>query len=115
MQVSMEKSRFCQVSLEYLGFKLNQTGYKPLPSQVDAILQIQLPKNIKQVPRFLGHNQLHPASYHRMSGNLRANHSAHSKERQVRLGGGIGSCDAETQSENCGSNHATIPKSESSF
>ena len=27
MQVSAEKSRFCQASLEYLGFKLNRTGY----------------------------------------------------------------------------------------
>ena len=42
MQVSVEKSRFCRASLEYLGFGINQTGYKPLLSQVDAILQIQL-------------------------------------------------------------------------
>jgi hypothetical protein len=40
--------------LEYLGFELNRTGYKPLPSQVDATLRIQSPKNVKQVSRFLG-------------------------------------------------------------
>jgi len=54
MQVSVEKSRFCQTSFEYLGFKLNRTGYKPLPSRVDAILRIQSPKNVQQVRGFLG-------------------------------------------------------------
>jgi len=54
MQVSVEKSRFCQTSLEYLGFELNRTGYKPLPSRVNAILRIQSPKNIRQVRGFLG-------------------------------------------------------------
>ena len=54
MQISVEKSCFCQASLEYLGFKLNWMGYKPLPSQVDGILRIQLPKNVKQVRGFLG-------------------------------------------------------------
>jgi hypothetical protein len=28
LQVSMEKSCFCQESVEYLGFQLNRTGYK---------------------------------------------------------------------------------------
>jgi len=37
-----------------LGFELNQTGYKPLPSRVDAILRIQSPKNVRQVRGFLG-------------------------------------------------------------
>ena len=54
MQVSAEKSRFCQTSLEYLGFELNRSGYKPLPTRVDVILRIQLPKNIWQVRGFLG-------------------------------------------------------------
>jgi hypothetical protein len=53
MQVS-DKSRFCQDSLEILGFQLDQTGYKPLPSQVDAILRIKHPSNLKQVCGFLG-------------------------------------------------------------
>jgi hypothetical protein len=53
MQVS-EKSRFCQTSVEFLGFKLNQAGYLPLPSRVDAIMRIQPPGNVKQVRGFLG-------------------------------------------------------------
>ncbi len=53
MQVS-EKSQFCQNSVEFLGFKLNQIGYLPLPSRVDAILRIQPPGNVKQVLGFLG-------------------------------------------------------------
>jgi hypothetical protein len=54
MQISVEKSCFCQASLEYLGFELNWTGYRPLPSRVDVILRIQLPKNVKQVCGFVG-------------------------------------------------------------
>ncbi len=54
MQVSAEKSRFCQESLEYIGFQLNRTGYKPLPSRVDEILRLEPPKNVKQVRAFLG-------------------------------------------------------------
>jgi hypothetical protein len=54
MQVSTKKSRFCQQSLEYLGFKLNHHGYKPLASRVSAILCINPPANIRQVRAFLG-------------------------------------------------------------
>ena len=53
MQVS-DKSRFCQSSLEFLGFQLDRTGYRPLPSRVEAILRIKPPSNIKQVRGFLG-------------------------------------------------------------
>jgi hypothetical protein len=53
MQVSANKSCFCQELLEYLGFQLNHTDYKPLTSTVDDILSINPPKNIKQVCGFL--------------------------------------------------------------
>ncbi len=53
LQVS-DKSRFCQASVEFLGFQLDRTGYRPLPSYVDAILRIKLPSNLKQVCGFLG-------------------------------------------------------------
>lgn len=45
MQVS-DKSCFCQSSLEFLGFQLDRTGYRPLPSRVEAILRIKPPSNI---------------------------------------------------------------------
>jgi hypothetical protein len=54
VQVSAEKSRFCQESIEYLGFQLNRTGYEPLLSQVSAILRINPPKNVRGVRGFLG-------------------------------------------------------------
>ena len=54
MQVSTEKSRFCQESVEYLGFQLHCTGYMPLPSRVSAILHINPPENLKQIRAFLG-------------------------------------------------------------
>ena len=52
MQVS-EKSCFCQSRMEFLGFQLDRTGYRPLPSQVEALLQIT-PSMLKQVHGFLG-------------------------------------------------------------
>ena len=54
MQVSTDKSHFCQKSMEYLGFLLNRTGYKPHPLQVNAIMRIKTPKSVKQVCAFLG-------------------------------------------------------------
>jgi hypothetical protein len=54
MQVSADKSRFCQTSVEFLGFQLDRTGYRPLPSRVDAILRVLPPSNLKQVRGFLG-------------------------------------------------------------
>jgi hypothetical protein len=54
MQVSADKSRFCQESVEYLGFQLHRTGYTPLPSRVSAILRINPPENLKQIRAFLG-------------------------------------------------------------
>ncbi len=40
--------------MEFLGFQLDRTGYRPLPSCVDAILCIKPPSNLKQVRGFLG-------------------------------------------------------------
>jgi hypothetical protein len=54
LQVSAEKSCFCQESVEYLGFQLNRSGYAPLPSCVDAILRLNPPKNVTGVRRLLG-------------------------------------------------------------
>jgi hypothetical protein len=54
MQVSAEKSRFCQESVEYLGFQLHRTGNTPLPSRVSAIVRINQPTNLRQIRAFLG-------------------------------------------------------------
>ena len=53
-QVSAEKSRFCQESVEYLGFQLKRTGYEPVPSRVSAILRINPPTDVSGVRRLLG-------------------------------------------------------------
>jgi hypothetical protein len=54
LQVSAKKSRFCQESIKYLRFKLNQTGYQPLLLRESAILCINPPENVKQIHAFLG-------------------------------------------------------------
>ena len=51
---SAEKIRFCQESVEYLGFLLNRMGYEPLSSRVNTILCINPPKDVQGVCMFLG-------------------------------------------------------------
>jgi hypothetical protein len=54
VQVSTEKSCFCQESVEYLGFQINRTGYEPLLLRVSAILRINPPKDVHGVRGLLG-------------------------------------------------------------
>ena len=54
MQVNLRKSELCQKSVQFLGFKMEQTGYRPLKKRVDAILRLAPPKNVKHVRQFLG-------------------------------------------------------------
>ncbi len=54
MQVNADKSEFCSQALEFLGFTLTPTGYHPLKKQVEAIMQILPPKNVKDIRHFSG-------------------------------------------------------------
>ena len=54
LKVNANKSFFARTELEYLGYWITQNGIKPMPNKVQAILQIQHPKNRKQLRSFIG-------------------------------------------------------------
>ena len=54
LTVNAGKSSFCAVGTEYLGYVLSQDGIKPQKMNVQAILALTLPQNIKQLHRILG-------------------------------------------------------------
>ena len=54
MQINAKKPSWGAQEVEFLGFLLGMDGYKPLPSQVQGIVDMLPPKNIKQVRQFLG-------------------------------------------------------------
>jgi hypothetical protein len=44
-----QKLSFCALEMEYLGFILIREGIKPQQQKVNAILEVALPCNVKQV------------------------------------------------------------------
>ena len=53
LKVNAEKSTFCALEIEYLGYVLSKDGIKPQSNKVQAILAIQPPKGVKQLRHFL--------------------------------------------------------------
>ena len=53
-EMQLKKSFFCQEQVEYLGYLLTRDGIKPLPNKVKAILDLEPPKNVREVRRVLG-------------------------------------------------------------
>ncbi len=53
-QVHANKSSFCALETEYLGFILTPDGIRPQPKEVQAILNMAPPKNVLHVRSFLG-------------------------------------------------------------
>jgi hypothetical protein len=45
---------FCALEIEYLKYVLTRDGIKPQSNEVQAILTIRLPKNVKELRQFLG-------------------------------------------------------------
>ena len=54
LKVNMEKSTFCALEIEYLGYILTRDGIKPQSKKMQALLVIELPKGVKQLRHFLG-------------------------------------------------------------
>ena len=46
MQINLKKSTLCARTLEFLGFQLESTGYRPTQKRVEAILRLDAPKNV---------------------------------------------------------------------
>jgi hypothetical protein len=54
IKVNAEKSTFCALEIEYLGYVLTRDGIKPQSNKVQAILAIKPPTEVKQLRHFLG-------------------------------------------------------------
>jgi hypothetical protein len=53
LKANAEKSTFCALEIEYLGYILTRDGIKPQSNKVQAILAIKPPKNVEQLRHFL--------------------------------------------------------------
>ena len=54
LKINASKSTFCTNELEYLGYVINRQGIRPKVKKVEAILQIEPPKNRKTLRSFIG-------------------------------------------------------------
>ena len=54
MRVSLEKSKFYQTSVEYLGFIVSTKGIKTCPSKIEAIVNYETPSTLRGLRSFLG-------------------------------------------------------------
>jgi hypothetical protein len=52
--INNEKSSFCTEKLTYLGFQIDQHGYKPDPSRLEDFTVCDKPKTTKQLQKMLG-------------------------------------------------------------
>ena len=54
VRLKREKCKFAEEEIEWLGYKLSQTGIKPINSKVQALTEKLTPKSIKEVRLYLG-------------------------------------------------------------
>lgn len=54
LTLKREKCKFCRNELDYLGYKINQQGLNVNPDKVRAIVDMPVPKNVKEVRRIIG-------------------------------------------------------------
>ena len=54
LKVNANKSKFCALEIEYLGYILTREGIKPQTKKVQSILALHPPSNVKELRRFLG-------------------------------------------------------------
>jgi hypothetical protein len=65
-----QKSTFCALEIEYLGYVLTRDGIKPQSNKVQAILAMKPPTGVKQVKHFLGMVQYYSVLWARRSDML---------------------------------------------
>jgi hypothetical protein len=54
LKINADKSKFCALETEYLGYIQTRDGIKPQTNKVQAILALKPPTNVKELRRFLG-------------------------------------------------------------
>ena len=53
-RLKLEKCKFLQARIEYLGHIISNDGIQPVPSKIEAIVNAPVLKNIQQLHVFLG-------------------------------------------------------------
>ena len=71
MQLNPIKSYFAALETEYLGYIITRNGIKPQKKKVEAILNMGIPKTVKQLRGFIG-----MVNFYRDSWRRRAHHMA---------------------------------------
>ena len=54
MKIKCRKCKFFKTKVHYLGFLVGNNGVQPLPEKVTAIEALESPKDIDELPQFLG-------------------------------------------------------------
>ena len=54
VRLKLEKCKFAEEEIDWLGYKLSQTGIKPIKSKVQAITEKLTPKSLKELRSYLG-------------------------------------------------------------
>ncbi len=54
LKINADKSNFCTLETEYLGYILTRDGIKPESNKVQAMLAVAPPRNVKELCKFLG-------------------------------------------------------------
>jgi transposase InsO family protein len=54
LSINLAKSFFCKKEIKYLGLIMNKEGYRADPLKIEAIMNYQPPKTIRQNRRFMG-------------------------------------------------------------
>lgn len=54
LKLRLEKCRFAQKSVTYLGYIIQGGGISPDPKKISAMKEMKAPSNVEQVKRFLG-------------------------------------------------------------
>ncbi len=54
LKINANKSNFCTLETEYLGYILTRDGIRPQPNKVQAMLALAPPRNVKELHWLLG-------------------------------------------------------------
>ncbi len=53
-RASAEKSKLFQTEVEWCGYLINASGFKPKKTRAEAVIRIDVPKSVKEIKLFLG-------------------------------------------------------------
>ncbi len=70
LKINTDISKLCALETEYLGYVLMRDGIKPQSNKVQAMLALALPRNVKELRRFLGMVQYYRDLWARRSNML---------------------------------------------